>query len=66
MKNSKWIALAAMALMLSACGEEETKPVSQPQEDLVENENEEEKEEEEAAAWKTPDEKGCTTCTGPV
>lgn len=45
MKNTKWITLAAMALMLSACGEEETKPVSQPQEDLVEIENEEEKEE---------------------
>ncbi|WP_394187236.1 polysaccharide deacetylase family protein [Paenisporosarcina quisquiliarum] len=45
MKNTKWITLAAMALMLSACGEEETKPVAQPQEDLVENENEEEKEE---------------------
>lgn len=45
MKNTKWIALSALALMLSACGEEETKPVSQPQENLVKNEKEEEKEE---------------------
>lgn len=46
MKNTKWMALAALTLMLSACGEEEKQPVSQPQKDLVEDENEEEKEEE--------------------
>jgi peptidoglycan/xylan/chitin deacetylase (PgdA/CDA1 family) len=43
MKNTKWMALAALALMLSACGDEKTTPVSQTQEDVVE-ETEEEKE----------------------